>query len=357
MKEPSKVSNSKRTTRVDEIEVGDVVLFEGADKVSILAQKVLGSRFDHAALAVGSSPENGGRGVELVDIGFRGSHSFNLADYEVRPTSVLVRRHKIKGGKLEVAERALAMANGGMKYSEARMLNVMLGALVRSSNALTSLSSLDAYHFVCNLSSTFKVSAKQLRVDGIGVCVDAIVSPFDMTVGSELHSPYYGLVVPHFPTGLLAWVASGHELAEWLKRVAAKGDPIAAHRQGPTPIPPSEGYREELEALRYSLNQTGPLLVENFDQGEARRHIVIAGVEMAERVGVEVLDGITTDEVHDMADAFISTLAAWLLDGFLRHGIPQGPEHLEVTPSLYDVGFLRLDDLTWTEPQKIRRRG
>jgi hypothetical protein len=53
-------SSELKELSIDEIEIGDVVLFEGADKVSILAQKVLGSRFDHAGLVVGSSPDGAG---------------------------------------------------------------------------------------------------------------------------------------------------------------------------------------------------------------------------------------------------------------------------------------------------------
>lgn len=340
---------------VTDLEVGDALLFRGTDKVSILAQKVLGSTFDHAGLIVGTEPTGqGGRGIEVIDILFKGSKTFDLADYEFRPDSLLVRRHRIPGNKGAIAARGRAMANPPMGYSDAKMLDVMLAALVRSSGALKELSSLEAYHFVCNLSSTFKTAANQLDQAAIGICVDAVASPFDTIVGGSVDAPYYGIVAPHFPAGLLSWVASGCDLSQWVQRVAAMGDPIADRRRGPIPVPPSPGFRDELYALRLSLNLSSQPLVDTYDEQETRRHVVTAAIRLAERIGVEVFDQITVEEVPDMTDEFVSTLAWWLLDGFLRHGVPLGPEQLERTSSLFDVGILNLDGVTWTEPSRRR---
>ncbi len=295
-----------------------------------------------------------GTGVTVHDLGFTGWGEYDLADYEYRPEEVLIRRHRIPGGRVEIVGRARALRTQVLRYSQAKLYAIVLHALTQFAADVSEMNERDAFFLICNVHDMMVAAAEGLGRSDEGVCVDALSSPFDQTVGAAPNAPYYGLVHRHEPTSLLAWAASAMSWADFAV-LTARRDPPQLPPGKKAPTPPIDDFRDAVRRLRIGLGFTpSPRVTDEYTEDRARRSIAAGALALTKVIGLPT----PTAAQEDLASAsreMVAVMAAWLLDAFLRHGQIIGPGHLASSPSLYDIGMLRIGDVPWTEPRRARR--
>ncbi len=289
-----------------EIRVGDLVLFRGSDRVSQAIRDLDGGVYDHCGIVVDTSGDQ----PELVDQNFRGFSRWPIGSYEARPEAVLVRRHRIGGHEELFVERALEYGRLYPNYAFGRLANIMLVSLVRSLPNIEGFATDSKRRFAQRMGGIFTLALTQLDKTDTGVCVSLPLFVFDAIpdAGPFVVGPYCGLhLEPHDMGGF----------SEWFPALLRFCELIIEHA-------PDDGNPHPLDQLQLLIErQLGPGLHPMTERGSR-----------------------SYDDPSNIERAALN-IATGLLDRLLRDRYIVTPRDMETTRSLFDVGRLDLDQVTW----------
>ncbi len=290
----------------EHIQRGDLLLFRGSDAVSRAIRELDRGVYDHCALVI----ETAGDQPVLVDQNFRGFSQWRLGAYEAKPEAVLVRRHRIRGHGDLFVRRAMEYGRLYPTYAFGRLANIMLVSLVRSLPAIENFALDSKRRFAQRMGLIFTMALSQTERTDTGVCVSLPLYVFDAIpeAGPARIGPYCGLhLEPHDMGGFGQWFPAVQRFCELIIEHA-----------------PEDGSPHPLDQLQLLIDrQLGP----------NHRSISPGG------------SGSYSDP--GSVDRAAYNIATGLLDRLLRDRFVVTPRDMETTRSLFDVGELDLDSISW----------
>jgi hypothetical protein len=343
---------------LNEVQLGDVLLFSGVSIWSRLVSFVDGTPFDHVAIVAPANFEHPlyGRGAEddrtaepwIIDVSFDGGRWRPLSAYEDRVTGIEVRRHRHPQAPIAVAN-VITVADETESYAWDRLLYLTLIGASRWSQQVDNLGTIMGGAFMQGL---FELLAR-MRIDMMEgptcrrTCADLIFEGFDCYGDADERGvqPHFGLIVPHDDQrGLLWWAAGVEKLSDFFH-----SDPKMFRRPVlDTDMQADPGPAGIAAMLRELAIEGGVSFPGLPDVNEDRlRHLVVDGVDFTLRQLIDETNIGLMDSVSDHRRT-----AWWLFDRVLRDRYIVTPADVGRTPSLYIVGSVRKETMAFRRQKK-----